>query len=340
MASTAPTVGLHEDAESVVSALVARALTVTGMDAASAAVRDADGHFPMTVYRGIRSDAYRSLRIRPGAGLGGLVLTTGESFRLPDYHASSLITADYRDAVDDEGLHGFVCVPVTGPDGVAALLYTAVRTSVNPGDIAVIRLEGLAAEAGTALHHLAAKESHAELAGLRQRQAIAARLHDSIAQTLFSVGALARRARGETDPGLLIGNLAEIETVTSAARSELRETPRRSVPGTGRSRPGPGAGRREPDVHRGLRGAGVVESSRFAPRHCPGVDGVGGGHPPRGPAKRRQARRRRAGDGDHCAGDPARYCWCCRCIEARMPRGRPTSPITGWPGGRRVRAWG
>jgi signal transduction histidine kinase len=224
VASTAPTVGLHEDAESVVSALVARALTVTGMDAASVAVRDADGHFPMTVYRGIRSDAYRSLRIRPGAGLGGLVLTTGEPVRLPDYHASSLITADYRDAVDDEGLHGFVCVPVTGPDGVAALLYAAVRTSVNPGDIAVIRLEGLAAEAGTALHHLAAKESQAELAALRQRQAIAARLHDSIAQTLFSVGALARRARGETDPGLLIGNLAEIETVTSAARSELRET--------------------------------------------------------------------------------------------------------------------
>ena len=222
MAPIAPSVGLHEDADAVVSALVARALEVSAMDAASAAVRDDDGNFPMTVNHGIRSDAYRSLRIRQGAGLGGLVLESGEAVRLADYHDSPVITADYRDAVDMEGLHGFVCVPVTGPDGIAALLYVAMRTSGNPGDIAVVRLEGLAAEAGTGLHHLAARAAHAELAAVRQRQAIAGRLHDSIAQTLFSVGATAHRAQGQTDPALLAESLAEIEKATGDARSELR----------------------------------------------------------------------------------------------------------------------
>ena len=77
MASTTPTVGLHEDTDSVVNALVSRARVVTGMNIASAAVRDADGLFPMTVYSGIRSDAFRNLRIRSGAGLGGLVLRNG-----------------------------------------------------------------------------------------------------------------------------------------------------------------------------------------------------------------------------------------------------------------------
>jgi signal transduction histidine kinase len=224
VASTTPTVGLHEDTDSVVNALVSRARVVTGMNIASAAVRDADGLFPMTVYSGIRSDAFRNLRIRSGAGLGGLVLRSGEPVRLADYHRSDLITPDYREAVDVEGIRGIVCVPVVGPDGVAALLYAAVRTNSNPGDIAVIKLEGLAAEAGTALHHLAQRASQVELAALRQRQEIAGRLHDSLAQTLFSVGMLARRSRGGSDPEALADSLAEIESVAGAARSELRST--------------------------------------------------------------------------------------------------------------------
>jgi signal transduction histidine kinase len=224
VATAAPTVGLHEDSESVVNALVARARTVTGMDIASAAVRDVAGHYPMTVYRGVQSEAFRSLTIKSGAGLGGLVLRTQQPIRLADYHASALITPDYLQAVGVEGVHGIVCVPVSDPDGVCALLYAAVRSTGTPGDIAVARLEGLAAEAGTALHHLAMRASQGELAALRQRQAIAGRLHDSIAQTLFSVGVLAHRSRGELDPALLANSLAEIEVVAGVARAELRTT--------------------------------------------------------------------------------------------------------------------
>jgi signal transduction histidine kinase len=207
-----------------VNALVSRARVVTGMDIASAALREADGEFPMSVNQGVRSRDFRAIRIKTGAGLGGLVLRTGAPARLSDYHSSELITPDYVEAVDVEGIHGIVCVPVLGPDGVNALLYAAVRTMVTPGDIAVVRLEGLAAEAGTALHHLAARAAHAELAALRQRQAIANRLHDSISQTLFSMGALARRSRSETDPAVLSQSLAEIETVAGVARAELRTT--------------------------------------------------------------------------------------------------------------------
>ena len=58
VAAAPPTVGLHEDIESTVGALVARARIVTGMDIASAAVRNAGGQFPMTVHQGIRSDDY------------------------------------------------------------------------------------------------------------------------------------------------------------------------------------------------------------------------------------------------------------------------------------------
>lgn len=224
IAVTAPTVGLHGDTGSIVSALVSRARTVTGMDLASAAVRDPDGQHSMTAHSGTKSAAFRALRIRSGAGMGGLVLQSGEPLRLPDYHRSGLITPDYLAAVELEGIHGIACVPVVGPDGVAALLYTALRSTGTPGDIAMVRLEGLAAEAGTALHHVAVAASRAELAALRERQAIAHRLHDSIAQTLFSVGMLAHRARAGSDPLSLTDSLAEIEVLAGAARSELRAT--------------------------------------------------------------------------------------------------------------------
>ena len=265
IAGAVPTVGLHEDEESVVSALVSRARIVTGMDVASAAVRDAGGGFPMSVYRGVRSDAYRALTIRPGAGLGGLVLQSGQPVRLPDYQHSALITPDYRAAVDVEGLHGIVCVPVAGPDGVSALLYAAVRESGIPGDIAVVRLEGLATEAATALHHLAARAAGLELANLRQRQAIAGRLHDSIAQTLFSIGLLAHRGRGAADPAVQASSLTEIETVTRAARSELRAT----LADLCRVPDGRGLDlalvAESPDVHRGQRrrrSGGVIGANR------------------------------------------------------------------------------
>ncbi len=224
IATSAPTVGLHEDVESIVGALVSRARIVTGMDIASVAVRDDDGEYPMRVFRGVRSPEFQALRIRTGAGLGGLVLQTGAPARLAEYHDSEMITSDYMAAVDIEGLHGMVCVPVMGPDGISALLYAALRTARTPGDVAVVKLEGLAAEAGTALHHIAARQAALEFFAVQQRQNIAGRLHDSLAQTLFSVGVLAHSSRQQADPADLLESLAEIEAVAGSARAELRAT--------------------------------------------------------------------------------------------------------------------
>ena len=189
---------------SIVSALVSRARVVTGMDIASAAVRDADGQFPMPVYRGVRSRGIPRAADQDGRRprrAGAAHRRAGPARRLP--HSAADHPGLHRGAVDVEGIHGIVCVPVLGPDGVNALLYAAVRTTGTPGDIAVVRLEGLAAEAGTALHHLAARASAAELPRSGSGRRSPSRLHDSIAQTLFSVGALARRSRSRRDPVLL-----------------------------------------------------------------------------------------------------------------------------------------
>ena len=131
------------------------------------------------------------------------MLRTGAPARLPDYHSSELITPDYVEAVDVEGIHGIVCVPVLGPDGVNALLYAAVRTTVTPGDIAVVRLEGL----GRGGRHGAASPRRQGRAGRVGRAPAAAGDRGPAARLHFADAVLDGRAghrrRGRDRPGVL-----------------------------------------------------------------------------------------------------------------------------------------
>jgi signal transduction histidine kinase len=116
------------------------------------------------------------------------------------------------------------CVPIVGPGGIEALLYTASRITEAPGDVALGALARVATYAELALHHLAAREHELELELLRERQRLAIELHDSVAQTLFAIGVAARYSRRHHDRDALLATLEEIETTAADARRELRET--------------------------------------------------------------------------------------------------------------------
>jgi signal transduction histidine kinase len=75
-----------------------------------------------------------------------------------------------------------------------------------------------------ALEQIRAHELELEVARLRERERLASRLHDSVAQRLFAIGAVAQASRGHTDPARLLDAIEEIETTSAEARRELRET--------------------------------------------------------------------------------------------------------------------
>ncbi len=146
-------IALHASPDAVVRDAVATARRLTGADTAYAAVASGHGAYPMTTLEAISDARWSRLRIAPGRGLGGKVLAERRPCRTADYLEESTITGDYRVLVRAEGLRGMSCVPVAGPDGVAALLYIGERRIGAPGDRSIELLTRVAelAEVGLTL---------------------------------------------------------------------------------------------------------------------------------------------------------------------------------------------
>lgn len=125
--------------------LVASISDALGADTVSVAILDHDrALFQMSAHAGVRSNAYGTLAIAPGEGLGGLVAEKAHTVALADYLTSTEITDLYRPAVSAEGLRGMACVPLRGPGGTSLLLYAGNRSVDSLDDRTVGRLEGLA----------------------------------------------------------------------------------------------------------------------------------------------------------------------------------------------------
>jgi len=200
------------------------ARAIAGADSALVAIRTADeGIYQMTAVDGVTDAGLKALTIRRGLGLGGRVAADGRPCALDDYVGDPSITADYLPAVEREGLRGTVCVPVAGPCGTAALLYVANHQRGTPGDRTIDELLRLSDFAAVGLHHAASRARERELATLRERQRIAAALHDSVAQSLFAIGVAAQQSREATDPAMLQDQIETIEATAARAREELRE---------------------------------------------------------------------------------------------------------------------
>ncbi len=219
----ARTVGLQPTAPEILAASAGVSRRILGVDSAFVAVAGAAGDYLMSITDGIRDPRFRDITVRAGAGLGGQVLLLERPHRVTDYAHDPTISRDFVHIVCDlEGLSGMACVPVTGPDGAQALLYTATRAPGPPGDKTLQTMELIAAHAVLALQQVAMRNQEIELAVLRERQRLATQLHDSVAQMLFAIGVAAHYARGQRDPAVLAAALDEIDATAADARSELR----------------------------------------------------------------------------------------------------------------------
>jgi signal transduction histidine kinase len=223
--SLARSVALQRNAADVIRAAVDVSRSILKADSTFAAVRENGSGYPITIMSGIRDQRFGGIRVRQGAGLGGQVLLRRRPLSIADYAHDPGISRDFVHVVSDiEGLAGMACVPIVGPQGVEALLYVASRLTESPGDVAIDTLGHVATYAELALHQLAAHERDVELELLRERQRLAAELHESVAQMLFSIGVAAHYSRRQDDPAALLIALEEIEATAADARRELRET--------------------------------------------------------------------------------------------------------------------
>lgn len=137
-------IALQPRPEDVLADAVATARRLTGADSAFGAVARRSGAFAMTLRDGLADPRWARIAVREGRGLGGRVLAERRPCVAEDYLHDATITGDYRTVVRAEGLRGIACVPVTGPDGTAALLYAGERAGGAPGDRLVDALARIA----------------------------------------------------------------------------------------------------------------------------------------------------------------------------------------------------
>lgn len=203
--------------------LVELARTLGGAHYAALGTAGADGDFTHFVVAGMDPDLVARIGPLPRThGLLALVLTEGVTIRSDD------IGTDPRFGWWPEAhpsMKAFVGVPVRAGGEVVAAYYLADRDGEGGfADEEVERVENLASRTGVAVELSRLWDERLELAVVDDRNRLAAELHDSVSQTLFSLGLLAQAAGDALgdDPATTRELLGQIRDLARGAVSEVR----------------------------------------------------------------------------------------------------------------------
>ena len=153
----------------------------------------------------------------------GHVFVTGRTVVVEDYATWQRTTEAQRYAIES-GLRAIVVAPVRVGGTIAGVLWVADTT---PGAFAaddVALVEALADQTALAIEHARLVRRGQDAAVLEERTRLARDLHDSVTQSVFSLGMLARAAQTQHARGAatLRTTLERIERLAQEALQEMR----------------------------------------------------------------------------------------------------------------------
>lgn len=201
------------DLDAVLQAIVRRARQLLGTDTSyMTLIDDERGDTYMRVTDGSISPMFQSLRLPPGAGLGGLVAQTAQPYASADYRTDTRFhhTETIDTGVGEEGLVAILGVPMKLGDRVIGVLFAADRAERAFGQEEVALLCSLAAHAAVAidnarlLHETRAALAELSTASTRAREHAAAveraaRAHDRMTEIVAGGGGVHDVAAVVTD---------------------------------------------------------------------------------------------------------------------------------------------
>jgi GAF domain-containing protein len=211
--------------EEVFQRIVDRARQLCGSDLASLAPYDPlSGTASIVAASGAYAEGLIGLEVRAGRGAGGRVLETGEPFVTEDYLSDPRTTPVDTHVPLQRGVVTQAVVPLRFGGAITGLLSVGHRARRNVGrrDLAV--LSKLADQAAIALENSRLYADAQELAADRERVRLAAELHDTLSQTLFSMALKLEWCLGRL-PHLpeVRGKLEEIKQETGVMMGQLRQ---------------------------------------------------------------------------------------------------------------------
>ena len=123
-----------KDDEDAVRAALSSLKTATGIPVTMYGTLLADNRLQITQWVGLRTPALQNLIIEAGQGVGGRVVAVRRPVGVSDYVRAKSITHEYDKAMQDEGLHSVVAVPVIVQREIRGILYVGVHSPVRLGD--------------------------------------------------------------------------------------------------------------------------------------------------------------------------------------------------------------
>lgn len=219
-ASASDLSALH-DLEQVLQAIVRRARSLLGSDAAYLTLTDEQrGATYMRVTEGIRTQAFKEVLLPFGSGLGGLVAETVQPYSTADYAADARFSHVIDETVSGEGLVAILGVPLRLGDRAIGVLYAANRRErpFSPDEVAL--LLSLADHAAVAIETASLfEELKTALADLQRASDVisahseaverAAAEHERLSAVLLNGGGLAEVAAAVVD--VLGGSLLVVD---------------------------------------------------------------------------------------------------------------------------------
>lgn len=124
---------IKDDDEAVRAALTSLK-TATGIPVTMYGTLQADNRIQITQWIGLRTPSLQNMFIEPGTGVGGRVVSTRRAVGVSDYTRANVISHEHDRAIQEEGLHSIVAVPVIVQREIRGVLYAGVHSPVRLGD--------------------------------------------------------------------------------------------------------------------------------------------------------------------------------------------------------------
>jgi signal transduction histidine kinase len=209
----------------VLQKLVDAARDLVGARYAAIGIPDGEGGFATFITSGMTDAQYEALGELPRThGLLGAMLEAAGPHR----------AANIQDDRRFEGwppahpnMRTFLGVPIVSRSEVIGAFYLTEKKGERKAgftDEDEELIGTLAAHAAIAIENARLHERSRELSTIEERKRLARELHDSVTQTLFSIGLTAEATAEliETDPARARGQLGHLQELTRAAMQEMR----------------------------------------------------------------------------------------------------------------------
>ena len=172
-------------------------------------------------------ESARGWRLPLGAGIPGWVASRGESHIVSDTRADERFSAELATKIWVEEVRSVLCVPLRAKRGVIGVICL-VDTQVDRFGSTDLRwVEALAAAAASAIDNAQLHARIRLLAAKQERQRLARELHDTVTQSLYSIGMAADTSLKLLRPTDLdsraLDAIEHILALSKTTLSEMRE---------------------------------------------------------------------------------------------------------------------